>query len=106
MTVSCACSIATRASSYASIGSTAQAAIAPTRRIAPRVPNPVCSSSCAAACDLGSGKSHLAQALGHAAIQQGYQVRYREAFVLLEELADARLDVNRRWVCAGIGVEN
>ena len=44
----------------------------------------------------GSGKSHLAQAIGHAAIQQGYQVRYREAFVLLEELADATLDGTRK----------
>ena len=44
----------------------------------------------------GSGKSHLAQALGHAAIQQGYPVRYREAYVLLEELADATLDGTRK----------
>ena len=27
----------------------------------------------------GTGKSHLAQAIGHAAIQQGYRVYYREA---------------------------
>jgi DNA replication protein DnaC len=27
----------------------------------------------------GSGKSHLAQAIGHAAIQQGHRVLYREA---------------------------
>lgn len=44
----------------------------------------------------GSGKSHLAQAIGHAAIQQGYRVLYREAHVLLEELADAVLDGKRR----------
>ena len=44
----------------------------------------------------GTGKSHLAQAIGHAAIQQGYKVRYREAFVLLEELADATLDATRK----------
>jgi DNA replication protein DnaC len=44
----------------------------------------------------GTGKSHLAQAIGHAAIQQGYQVRYREAFRLLEELADATLDGTRK----------
>ena len=43
----------------------------------------------------GTGKSHLAQAIGHAAIQQGYKVRYREAFKLLEELADATLDSTR-----------
>jgi DNA replication protein DnaC len=40
----------------------------------------------------GSGKSHIAQAIGHADIQQGYRVLYREAHVLLEELADATLD--------------
>jgi DNA replication protein DnaC len=40
----------------------------------------------------GTGKSHLAQAIGHAAIRQGHRVLYREAHILLEELADARLD--------------
>lgn len=44
----------------------------------------------------GTGKSHLAQALGHAAIQQNYKVAYREAFGLLEELADASLDGTRK----------
>ena len=44
----------------------------------------------------GTGKSHLAQAIGHAAIQQGYKVRYREAYLLLEELADATLDGTRK----------
>ena len=37
----------------------------------------------------GTGKSHLAQAIGHAAIQQGYRVLYRETHTLLDELADA-----------------
>src|SRR6266702_561785 len=37
----------------------------------------------------GSGKSHLAQALGQAAILQGYRVFYRETHVLLDDLADA-----------------
>lgn len=37
----------------------------------------------------GSGKSHLAQAIGHAAIQQGYKVLYRETHVLLDELAES-----------------
>src|SRR5271169_131705 len=37
----------------------------------------------------GTGKSHLAQAIGHAAIQQGHRVLYRETHVLLEQLADA-----------------
>jgi DNA replication protein DnaC len=32
----------------------------------------------------GSGKSHIAQAIGHAVIQQGYRVLYREAHALLE----------------------
>jgi DNA replication protein DnaC len=44
----------------------------------------------------GSGKSHLAQAIGRAAIQQGYRVVYREAHVLIEELADATLDGTRK----------
>lgn len=37
----------------------------------------------------GTGKSHLAQAIGLAAIAQGHRVLYREAHVLLEELAEA-----------------
>ncbi len=37
----------------------------------------------------GTGKSHLAQAIGRAAIQQGYRVLYREAHTLIEEIADA-----------------
>ena len=44
----------------------------------------------------GTGKSHLAQAIGHAVIQQGYRVLYREAHILLEELADATLDGERK----------
>ena len=44
----------------------------------------------------GTGKSHLAQAIGHAAIQQGHKVLYREAHVLLEDLADATLDGTRK----------
>ena len=44
----------------------------------------------------GSGKSHIAQAIGHAVIQQGYRVLYREAHKLLEELADATLDGKRK----------
>jgi hypothetical protein len=38
----------------------------------------------------------IAQAIGHAVIQQGYRVLYREAHALLEELADATLDGNRK----------
>jgi DNA replication protein DnaC len=44
----------------------------------------------------GTGKSHLAQAIGFAVIQQGYRVLYREAHVLLEELADAQLAGERK----------
>ena len=40
----------------------------------------------------GSGKRHLAQAIGRAAIQQGYRVVYREAHALIEAIADATLD--------------
>ena len=44
----------------------------------------------------GTGKSHLAQAIGRAAIQQGYRVIYREAHTFLEELAEATLADTRK----------
>jgi DNA replication protein DnaC len=44
----------------------------------------------------GSGKSHLAQAIGLAVIHQGHRVAYREVHRLLEELADATLDGQRK----------
>jgi DNA replication protein DnaC len=44
----------------------------------------------------GTGKSHLAQAIGQAAIQQGYRVIYRETHILLDELADSVIDGTRR----------
>jgi DNA replication protein DnaC len=44
----------------------------------------------------GAGKSHLAQAIGQAAIQQGYRVLYRETHILLEKLADSVLDGTRK----------
>jgi DNA replication protein DnaC len=44
----------------------------------------------------GTGKSHLAQAVGLAAIQQGHKVLYRETHILLDELADAALDGRRK----------
>jgi DNA replication protein DnaC len=44
----------------------------------------------------GTGKSHLAQAIGQAAIQQGYRVLYREAHTLINDLADAALDHMRK----------
>src|ERR1700692_366503 len=43
-----------------------------------------------------TGKSHLVQAIGQMAIQQGYRVLYREAHRLLEDLADATLDGERK----------
>ena len=44
----------------------------------------------------GTGKSHLAQATGQAAIQQGYRVLYRETHVLLDDLAEAVADGTRK----------
>ncbi len=44
----------------------------------------------------GTGKSHLAQAIGQAAIRQGHRVLYREAHILLEELAEAVADGSRK----------
>ncbi|MGO8793849.1 MAG: IS21-like element helper ATPase IstB [Candidatus Sulfotelmatobacter sp.] len=44
----------------------------------------------------GTGKSHLAQAIGQAAIQQGYRVLYRETHTLLDELAEASIDGTRK----------
>ncbi|MCW8141532.1 MAG: IS21-like element helper ATPase IstB [Planctomycetota bacterium] len=44
----------------------------------------------------GTGKSHIAQAIGYAAIHQGHRVMYREAHLLLEELSEATLDGTRR----------
>jgi len=44
----------------------------------------------------GTGKSHLAQAIGLAAIQQGYRVLYRETHVLLGEIAEATIDGTRK----------
>jgi hypothetical protein len=41
-------------------------------------------------------KSHLAQAIGQAAIQQGYRVLYRETHKLLDDLAEATLDGTRK----------
>ena len=44
----------------------------------------------------GTGKSHISQAIGRAAIQQGYRVLYREAHTFLEELAEATLADTRK----------
>src|SRR3989441_3698930 len=50
----------------------------------------------------GTGKSHLAQAIGRAAIQQGYRVVYREAHTLIEDIADATLDGTRKAFLADL----
>ncbi|MGA8232084.1 MAG: ATP-binding protein [Candidatus Acidiferrales bacterium] len=44
----------------------------------------------------GTGKSHIAQAIGHAVIGRGYQVIYRETHTLLEEIAEASVDGTRK----------
>ena len=44
----------------------------------------------------GTGKSHLAQAIGQAAILQGYRVLYRETHKLLDDLAEATIDGTRK----------
>jgi DNA replication protein DnaC len=44
----------------------------------------------------GTGKSHLAQAIGQAAILQGHKVLYRQTHILLEEIAEATLDGSRK----------
>jgi DNA replication protein DnaC len=44
----------------------------------------------------GTGKSHLAQAIGQAAILQGHKVLYRETHILLEQVAEATSTGNRK----------
>ena len=44
----------------------------------------------------GTGKSHLAQAIGQAVILQGYKILYRETHVLLDELGDAVAEGRRK----------
>lgn len=44
----------------------------------------------------GTGKSHLAQAIGQTVILQGYKVLYRETHVLLDELGDAVAEGRRK----------
>jgi DNA replication protein DnaC len=50
----------------------------------------------------GTGKSHLAQAIARAAIQQGYRVVYREAHALIEEIADATINGARKEYLADL----
>jgi DNA replication protein DnaC len=51
----------------------------------------------------GTGKSHLSQAIGHAAILQGYRVLYRETHILLEEIVDATMEDRRRDYLREVG---
>jgi DNA replication protein DnaC len=44
----------------------------------------------------GTGKSHLAQAIGQAAILQGHKVLYRQTHILLEEVGEATLEGKRK----------
>ena len=50
----------------------------------------------------GAGKSHLAQAIGQAAILQGHRVFYREAHILLDQLADAVVKGKRKQFMANL----
>lgn len=50
----------------------------------------------------GTGKSHLAQAIGRAAIQQGYRVVYHEAHTLIELITEATLDGTRKDLLADL----
>jgi DNA replication protein DnaC len=50
----------------------------------------------------GTGKSHLAQAIGFAVIQQGHRVLYREAHALVEDLAEAQLAGTRKEYLATV----
>jgi len=50
----------------------------------------------------GTGKSHLAQAIGQAAILQGHKVLYRETRLLLEELGEATIDGTRKQYMASV----
>jgi len=51
----------------------------------------------------GTGKSHLAQAIGHTAILHGYEVLYKEAHTLVEQLADATLLGERKEYLKQVG---
>jgi DNA replication protein DnaC len=44
----------------------------------------------------GTGKSHLAQAIGQAAILQGHKVLYRQTHILLEEVGEATVEGRRK----------
>src|SRR2546428_6640772 len=48
----------------------------------------------------GTGKSHLAQAIGLAVIQHRYRVLYRQAHTLVDELTDAQLAGTRKATLA------
>ena len=48
----------------------------------------------------GTGKSHLAQAIGQAAILQGHKELYRQTHILLEEVTEATIEGRRTAVGA------
>ena len=51
----------------------------------------------------GTGKSHLAQAIGQSAIQQGYRVLYRETHKLLDDLGRSHASTEpakNAWNCS------
>ena len=50
----------------------------------------------------GTGKSHLAQAIGQAAILQGHKVLYRQTHILLEEVSEATIEGRRKQYMASI----
>src|SRR5437762_3039820 len=52
----------------------------------------------------GTGKSHLAQAIGQAAIQQNYRVMYRETHVLLDHLAEAVVEGTRKQFMESVAI--
>jgi DNA replication protein DnaC len=50
----------------------------------------------------GTGKSHLAQAIGQAAILQGHKVLYRQTHILLEEVTEATIEGRRKQYMGSI----
>ena len=53
-------------------------------------------------CPPGTGKSHLALAIGLACVHQGHRVLYQKTHILLEELAEAQFLAERKEYIATI----
>lgn len=51
----------------------------------------------------GTAKSHLAQAIGTGATQQGDRVPYRDAHTLIEEIVDANVNGTRKACFQDLG---